>query len=69
MGYCPWGHKEWDTTERLSTHTYIIMLMLTLASEKSATQDGMKLLKLLYRVLVGCVGTHGKPQSWLRQLF
>ena len=19
MGYSPWGHKEWDTTERLST--------------------------------------------------
>ena len=21
MGYSPWGHKEWDTTESLSTHT------------------------------------------------
>ena len=20
-GYCPWGHRESDTTERLSTHT------------------------------------------------
>ena len=22
-GYSPWGHKESDKTERLSTHTYI----------------------------------------------
>ena len=22
MGYSPWGHKELDTTERLSTHTH-----------------------------------------------
>ena len=22
MGYSPWGHKELDTTERLSTMTY-----------------------------------------------
>ena len=22
MGYSPWGHKESDTTERLSTHTH-----------------------------------------------
>ena len=21
VGYCPWGHKESDVTERLSTHT------------------------------------------------
>ena len=21
VGYSPWGHKEFDTTERLSTHT------------------------------------------------
>ena len=23
VGYCPWGHKEWDMTEQLSTHSYI----------------------------------------------
>ena len=23
MGYSPWGHKESDTTERLSTHSLI----------------------------------------------
>ena len=23
MGYSPWGHKESDTTEQLSTHTHI----------------------------------------------
>ena len=22
VGYSPWGHKELDTTERLSTHTH-----------------------------------------------
>ena len=22
MGYSPWGHKELDTTERLSVHTH-----------------------------------------------
>ena len=26
MGYSPWGHKELDTTERLSTHTHSIFL-------------------------------------------
>ena len=25
MGYSPWGCKELDTTERLSTHTYKII--------------------------------------------
>ena len=24
VGYSPWGHKESDTTEQLSIHTYII---------------------------------------------
>jgi len=33
------GVAEWDTTERLSMHTYIIMLMLTSGFEKSAPQD------------------------------
>ena len=23
VGYSPWSHKESDTTERLSTHTYM----------------------------------------------
>ena len=23
VGYSPWGHKESDTTERLSTHTHV----------------------------------------------
>ena len=22
-GYCPWGHKESDTTEQLSMHTHV----------------------------------------------
>ena len=29
MGYSPWGHKELDTTERLThthTHTYVVSL-------------------------------------------
>ena len=31
MGYSPWGHKESDTTERLSTHTEI--------KKRSCTKD------------------------------
>ena len=27
-GYSPWRHKEWDTTERLSTAAYFINLYL-----------------------------------------
>ena len=26
MGYGPWGHKEADTTEQISTHIYTAML-------------------------------------------
>ena len=26
LGYNPWGHKELDTTELLSTHTHIVNL-------------------------------------------
>ena len=29
VGYSPWGHKEWDTTERL--HTFIALLPVTIA--------------------------------------
>ena len=35
MGYSPQGHKELDTTERLSTHTHHIDLLL---EEKSCVQ-------------------------------
>ena len=34
VGYSPWGHKNWDTTEHLSTtyylvYTYRMILLLT----------------------------------------
>ena len=32
MGYSPWGHKELDTTERLSTAQHTIYNMLQLIS-------------------------------------
>ena len=35
VGYSPQGHKELDTTERLSTHTHHIDLLL---EEKSCVQ-------------------------------
>ena len=32
MGYSPWGHKESDTTERLSIHTQTLCKSSTLHS-------------------------------------
>ena len=29
VGYSPWGHKELETTERLSTNVFYIYLILT----------------------------------------
>ena len=29
-GYSPWGHKELDTTERLSTVLYCVLILLLL---------------------------------------
>ena len=34
MGYSPKGHKELDTTERLSTHTYIIIIFVTMTCDQ-----------------------------------
>ena len=35
VGYSPWGHKELDTTEQLSTHTYLrIKVMLGVLTVK-----------------------------------
>ena len=43
MGYSPWGHKESDTTERLSTHT-AFQESLSLADGKAEVQirEGME---------------------------
>ena len=38
-GYSPWGHKEWDTTERLSTAQY----SLALYREKTELREGKPL--------------------------
>ena len=46
MGYSPWGFKELDTTERLSTHTHwnligifaLLLLLLLLLSRFSRVQ-------------------------------
>ena len=29
VGYSPWGHKELNTTERLSTHTHIKIQLIS----------------------------------------
>ena len=34
MGCSPWGHKESDTTERLSTHTHTHTQAITLGMNK-----------------------------------
>ena len=33
--YNPWGHKEWDTTERLSLHFNVLNKMAFLWSKKN----------------------------------
>ena len=30
MGYSPWGHKESDTTKRLSTHMVVLSIVVPL---------------------------------------
>ena len=30
LGYSPWTHKEWDTTEQLSTHIHILQTVYLL---------------------------------------
>ena len=30
LGYSPWSHKEWDTTEQLSTHIHILQTIYLL---------------------------------------
>ena len=50
-GYSPQGRKEWDTTERLSTHTHSFShLTLFVASETEACGDfcGCKLCSQYY---------------------
>ena len=36
VGYSPWGHKKSDTTERLSTHTHCIFIMLRFCERLSS---------------------------------
>ena len=41
-GYSPWGHTEWDMTERLSTHT--VTILPSILSCTSCLLFGMTLL-------------------------
>ena len=38
--YSPWGHKESDMTEHLSTHTYIVMYLL----------NGIRLCNIYFKI-------------------
>ena len=40
-GYSPWGHKESDTTERLTTSSSIYLLMVLFLSTTPANTNGM----------------------------
>ena len=47
VGYSPWGRKESDVTERLSTHTYIIALQCCNGLCRTSAQISQNLYPLL----------------------
>ena len=51
MGYSPWGHKEWDTTERL-THTKASYTLISGPLHRLFSLSGMPFCSLLHTPLV-----------------
>ena len=39
MSYSPWGHKEWDAIEQVSTHTHSYKMALILWTRQMFRDD------------------------------
>ena len=51
--YSPWGHKESDTTERLSLSAFTFLKDITMKKKKNPTPKSQGILNSLHKVLEG----------------